>query len=248
VTQLSSQLRDWLSDLDDSLRLATDSSPAVYNLHFEYSLAQILLNRPNAGFGIDARASAGISATSRHTCVHHAEKIAHHLAAYRNQYGSTSTMLGSALYTITIASTTLIADIVEQKSGGQAPNSACLWMCICCLKEMEKSEIVAKRVRKILQSVMRLCELDDQPERYKGADNFLDSLSMDGVLGLDFVPPRRQSILPDLEDSSFRYMASSQNDAFMTEDFLQTTAQADLLGNFETWFDLAGRDRDNAIL
>jgi hypothetical protein len=76
-------------------------------------------------------------------------------------------MSGVALHTIATAATTLIANIVESRAGesGAAGSIAesqviCLKQCMGALGQLETSYFVTRRVRKIIQLVIRLVNLD----------------------------------------------------------------------------------------
>ena len=74
---------------------------------------------------------------------------------------------GTALHPISTAATILVAEIVDRKSSANAhlPSTQqalrCLKRCIKTLSELEKAYLVARRVRKIIQLIMRLCNLGD---------------------------------------------------------------------------------------
>jgi hypothetical protein len=127
----------------------------------QYSSATILLHRPTASFGNPSRASSSPSSLSaRQTCVSNACRISHILTDYQTHHGSCITMSGVALHTIATAATTLIANIVESKSQPIDSQFTCLRQCIRSLTQLEKSYLVTRRVRKIIQIIMRLLNLD----------------------------------------------------------------------------------------
>lgn len=72
-------------------------------------------------------------------------------------------MIGSALYHITLAATTLIAEIAEKKKNNVAAELAALTTCLSVMKQMESAELVALNVRRIVQTIMRVCELQRFP-------------------------------------------------------------------------------------
>jgi hypothetical protein len=147
----------------------------------QYCSAVILIHRPAAHFGTagtDSTASAN-SEAARKTCVAKACQLARIIQDYQNHHGSVSTMSGVALHTIAMAATTLIANIVESRgSGSGVPRSPIqnqilsLKQCMHALGQLEKSYCVTRRVRKIIQLVIRLL-----------------NLNLDQQLALPYVPP-----------------------------------------------------------
>lgn len=128
----------------------------------QYSAIQILLHRPNSGFGNTDRRNVVEAVTSRSECVYHANHIARLVQDYRNHHGEAYTMLGSALYNTTMAATTLVAEIAEKRKdrkGGECEEWANLMACLRTMKELENTEIVARNVCKIVQTVMKVCNV-----------------------------------------------------------------------------------------
>jgi hypothetical protein len=80
---------------------------------------------------------------------------------YKTQYGDASTLFGAALYNTTMAATTLVAEIAESKKDGSSEEMRCLMECLRTMKEMEHTEIVAKNVYNIVQTIMRVCNLQE---------------------------------------------------------------------------------------
>lgn len=121
----------------------------------------ILLHRPAAGFGSSSNGSwPPGSQNARLLCVTNAYRISQILLDYETHHGSVMTMSGVALHTIATAATTLIADSVENGSDSGVDQLAGLRQCIRALSQLEKSYLVTRRVRKIIQIVMRLLDLD----------------------------------------------------------------------------------------
>lgn len=127
----------------------------------QYSAMTILLNRHNAGFGNPEKRNTPEAIRSRHEGLQHAFRLAHILQDYKTHHGDAYTMLGSALYNITMAATTLVAEISETKKDGPCEELVCLMTCLRTMKEMEHTEIVAKNVYNIVQTVMRVCNVRD---------------------------------------------------------------------------------------
>lgn len=129
----------------------------------QYSSAQILLHRPRAGFGgVVPNPPANPCTLARKACTDNAVRISHILSDYQIYKGSCIAMSGVALHTIATAATTLIAEIVEGEADTIATYLSCLKECIRSLTQLEKSYQVTKRVRKIIQIIMRLLNLDVQ--------------------------------------------------------------------------------------
>lgn len=121
----------------------------------------ILLHRPAAGFGNSSNGSwSPGSQNARLLCVTNAWRISQILLDYETHHGSVMTMSGVALHTIATAATTLIADCVENRSNSGIDQLAGVRQCIRALSQLEKSYLVTRRVRKIIQIVMRLLDLD----------------------------------------------------------------------------------------
>ncbi|KAK5010639.1 hypothetical protein LTR28_008574 [Elasticomyces elasticus] len=62
-----------------------------------------------------------------------------------------------------MAATTLVADISEKHNEDSSNESAYLATCLRTMKEMENNEIVARSVRKIVQTIMRVCNVGKRP-------------------------------------------------------------------------------------
>lgn len=92
------------------------------------------------------------------------------LEGYKKQHGDAASMSGVGLHPISTAATVLIAEIVDRKKMSSTAlkygsttqqHFRCLKRCILTLAELEKTYLVAKRVRKIIRMLMRLCNLGD---------------------------------------------------------------------------------------
>jgi hypothetical protein len=137
----------------------------------QHNSALILLNRPLAGFGAHKHQSSTkdlsiITLEARHICVQNAIALTELLEGYEKSHGEAFSMSGVALHPISTAATILIAEIVDSKGLPAAAASTlqhmqCLKRCIKSLSEMDKSYPVARRVRKILQLIMRRSNVND---------------------------------------------------------------------------------------
>ena len=132
----------------------------------QYYSAIILLHRSAAHFGTTIKPTAD-SEVARQKCVYNACQIAQILKNYQTIHGSVSTMSGVALHAIATGATTLIANIAE--AGGKedrldgssmASQLSYLKQCMRALSQLEKSYHVTRRVRKIIQLVIQLSNLD----------------------------------------------------------------------------------------
>lgn len=147
----------------------------------------ILLNRHNAGFGNSEKRNHPDTVRSRQQCLVHASRIAQMLRDYKTQYHDGSTLFGSALYNCTMAATTLVAEVSESRKDGTSDEMLCLMECLRTMKEMEHTEIVAKNVYNIVQTIMRVCNVKE------------DTLAL-GLLQADsFGSPTTQRIEPPVQ-------------------------------------------------
>ena len=147
-------------------------------LSMQYYSALILLNRPKAGFGTSSSSSNAhdvpdVTAQSRSSCLQSAVQVANLLQDYEKQHGSASMLSGVALHIISTAATILIAEIADRKGIATTEASEtktiqqyfwCLKRCTTSLSELEKSYLVARRVRKIVQLIMKLCNLGESQQ------------------------------------------------------------------------------------
>lgn len=124
----------------------------------------ILLNRHNAGFGnADAR-NTPQALQSRTDCVQNACQIARLLDDYTKNHGKASTLVGSTLYNMTMAATALVAYISEKNKEQCLDEMQCLTTILRMMKDMENTELVARNVRKLVQTIMRVCNVRKDPE------------------------------------------------------------------------------------
>jgi hypothetical protein len=87
--------------------------------------------------------------------------IASAVANYSNMHGDVSTMSGVGLHMIATATTILIANIAEKcRVSDTSRQMRALQTCIRALCELEKTYIVARRVRRIIRLILGLCHVD----------------------------------------------------------------------------------------
>lgn len=127
----------------------------------QYYSSKIILHRPTANFGSTPSSQATHPpGPSQQICLENAKSIATVLEDYRRAYGSAATLSGVGLHIIATASTILIAGIAEKRTGDTTDLVLALKTCVRSLSEMEKTYIVARRVRRVIRLVMGLCHLD----------------------------------------------------------------------------------------
>lgn len=160
----------------------------------------ILLHRPLAQFGKDGEMQSSGSEMSRQTCIDHACSISQYLQEYHGEHGTVSTMSWIALHIIATASTTLIANVAERKNAADLERQLnCLRKCLDALSELEKSHVVTRRVRKVIQHAIRLLNLDATINPAGSARQFT-TLAMPKpfslVAGVDLEPMTFLDLLP----------------------------------------------------
>lgn len=222
----------------------------------QYRSATILLHRPTAGFGTPSSHLTASNPSSRSTCVASAAQIARFLQDYDEHHGNASTMSGVALHTISTAATTLIAEIAERKGSEDTSQLfSCLRRCIRSLAELEKSYRVARRVRKISQLVMRLCNLDGpiggQSDGGGGKAVVVDKPPIElhdhGGGGGGGEQSVYQTVYPVSTTATSASLANYppdllpdmsllEHDLYSVDDVLPTTSQFDILYSFESFF------------
>lgn len=141
----------------------------------------ILLNKHNAGFGNYEDSCDAQAVRSRQACVKNALRVSNLVQDYTAHHGSAYTLVGSALYNITMAATILIADIAEKKKLNSVTNLAPLTTCLNVMKEMEGAEIVARNVRKIVQTIMRVCDVHRYPTDEEHTNTHSDEYNLANV-------------------------------------------------------------------
>ena len=217
TSDLQGQLTSWHNNLALEMAYYPTQSPAVILLHMQYAAAQILLHRPQAQFGRTFQEANIERDLSRQICIDNACAIADYLKDYSSCYGSVSTMSWVALHIIATAATTLIAAAVECSDGNDPTHLlACLKTCLGSLGELEKSHVVTRRVKKVIQHAMRLLHLDEQP----ASDWTMTNMSW-------LAPNQQLPLLP--EDPNANSTVSLLN-------YLPTGGQFDMLHSFNAYF------------
>ncbi|CAM1506056.1 Fc.00g056970.m01.CDS01 [Cosmosporella sp. VM-42] len=213
---LDLSLRQWRRGLDVDFQYNPTQSPAVFLLHMQYMAAMILLHRPLADFGKDPKLRSSASEISRQVCVENACLIAQVLQEYFDQHGSVLTMSWIALHIVATAATTLIANIAERRGVANVDDQLqSLRKCLGALSELEKSHVVTRRVRKVIQHAIRLLNLDA-------------TINPGGNLGkcVSLVAPM----------SFHRMTPNCDMVQFPLLDLLPTSSQFEMLNSFESYF------------
>jgi hypothetical protein len=78
---------------------------------------------------------------------------------YRSFNGDGSTLIGSALYNVTMAATTFVAEIYDGGKDNFRDEIDGLNTCLRTMREMEHTEIVAHNVYSIVQATCRVCRV-----------------------------------------------------------------------------------------
>jgi hypothetical protein len=159
MQNLRQTLLAWQSSLGPDLKHVPGCPPAVLVLQLQYHSAMILLHRSTARFGRSQSEATPISQGSRAVCVEHVLQIATILDDYTRSYGSTMTMLGTALYNITMAAVVLIAIRAEKASEASNEYLSSLTSCIGALEELQITYVSGKTILKQLRYLMRRCKL-----------------------------------------------------------------------------------------
>jgi hypothetical protein len=159
MQNLRQTLVTWQSSLDPSLMHVPGCPPAVSVLQLQYHAAMIILHRSTARFGTSQSEATPISQGSRAVCVEHVLHIAGILDDYRASYGTAITLLGLALYNITVAAVVLIAIRAEKASEASNEYLSSLTSCIGALEEMQTTYASAKTILKQLRYLVRQCKL-----------------------------------------------------------------------------------------
>jgi hypothetical protein len=161
MQNLRQTLLAWQSSLDPNLMYVPGCPPSVSVLHLQFHAAMILLHRSTARFGTSQSEATPISQGSRAVCVEHVLQIATILDDYRASYGSALTLLGLAMYNITLAAVVLIALRAEKASEASNEYLSSLTSCIAALEEMQTTYVSAKTILKQLRYLLRRCKLVD---------------------------------------------------------------------------------------
>jgi hypothetical protein len=194
----------------------------------QYSAALILLHRQLANFGNDSIRSPE-SESSRRLCVDNACSIADYIQDYYDQHGSIMTMSWVALHVIATASTTLVANIAERKVDDDLKRQlSCLQKCMSGLHELEKSHVVTRRVRKVIQHAIRLLNLDAPMSSISSLhDSFGGQLSSFSVPSI---------ISPSQEVGISSTTVDLLPPAFPFSELMPTPSQFDMLNSFQSYF------------
>ncbi|KIY01420.1 uncharacterized protein Z520_02972 [Fonsecaea multimorphosa CBS 102226] len=231
---LDEQLQDWYQNLDPELQYCREAHASILVLHMQYYSCKIHLHRPTANFGVRTSDTLAQCNISRQICIDNAKNIARTLQDYRNVYGDAFTLSGVALHVIATASTILIADIAERRSADAASQFSALKTCVRTLSELEKTYIVARRVRRIVQLVMRLCHFESEYVDFQHQANevaarnpanlFHDVVHEAGADGTSFQPSNDHTGLPSLSAYS----------PLCIDDFLPISSQFDIMYSLES--------------
>ena len=193
----------------------------------------ILLHRPTARFGAPIPNGTQGYIESRAICVDNAVRLAHVLDDYRKYHGHACTVMGTALYNITMGAVVLIAIRAEQGVNASFEHLSCLTSCIRALEELQISYVSARTILKQLKFLMSKCKLldltaDAQALRDANASLFQRKLS-DGES-----PPINLAgqILPTLS----AYSDTEQLDG----QFLMALEDCDALQTLGSWNDFDG--------
>ncbi|PGH28271.1 hypothetical protein AJ80_00162 [Polytolypa hystricis UAMH7299] len=215
---LDQRLRDWNASLDPTFYYSPVQEPPVFLLHMQYAAAMILLHRPLAQFGKDSSVRSSAGEISRQICVDNACLIAQYAQEYYEQHGSVFTMSWIALHIVATAATTLIANIAERRNGGLGMDQQLdsLRKCLGTLNELEKSHVVTRRVRKVIQQAIRLLNLDATINI--GATGLNVASLLSGPLPFSLATPNQE------------------NRQFPLFDLLPSGPQFDMLNSFESYF------------
>ncbi|KAK5404219.1 hypothetical protein LTR06_009778 [Exophiala xenobiotica] len=234
LEDLDRRLRTWHDHLDASLQYRPDCSPSVAVLHMQYSSALILLHQPAARFGTRLEAPESRSATSRRQCVHHATEIARFLQDYRQKHGDASSLSGVSLHIIATAATTLVAYITEGKPADVSAGMHFLKICVRTLGELETTYFVARRVRKIIQLIIRICHLESDYLASHHSMALASSSQHEVVIGdrsrcNDFMSEQIEA-----NSSLFTEETLSGYSPFAFDEFLPTSAHFDIFHTFDS--------------
>lgn len=160
LDEFDRKLQTWRENLEPSLQYRRGCPASVSSLNMQYSAAKILLHQPTARFGSRPEDPSVRNAYSRRQCITFATAMASCLQDFQQQHGDVTPLSGVALHSISLASTTLVASIAEKKSADISSEMHALKACVRALGELETTYLVARRVRKIIQLIIRVCHLE----------------------------------------------------------------------------------------
>ncbi|KAI9878381.1 MAG: hypothetical protein M1830_001051 [Pleopsidium flavum] len=227
VTSMNQQLLAWEAHLDETIQYFPECPPSACVLHMQYCSATILLHRPAARFGIALTNASSASLEARAICVLNATRIIHMVQDYRQHHGIASTMLGTALYNVTIAGIVLIANMADDTSRVGSHHLLCIDTCIRGLEEMELSSIVAGKVLKQLRYLMRRCNLRFVPLNAQAPRNPMNPTYQSSINEHHSPTGAMGQGLPTL--------TVPDTDASSPHDFLQVMTECDALNSMGSW-------------
>lgn len=232
---LDLRLRTWHDHLDESLHYHKDCSASLSVLHMQYSSAMILLHQPTAKFGSRLNEPGSRTATSRKQCVLYATGIARCLQDYRRKYGDATSLSGVSLHTIATAATTLVADMAERKSGDMSLEMHSLKICVRTLGELETTYFVARRVRKIIQLIIRVCHLESDYLANQHSVALAPSEQVeDSMLGVQDDGHEFMSDQLEANNALFADAGMSGYSPFAFDELLPTSAHFDIFHTFDS--------------
>jgi hypothetical protein len=199
----------------------------------QYHSSKIHLHRPTAGFGSSITQQAAQSEASRKICVENATSITNGLQDYRELYADASTLSGVSVHIIAAASTILIADIAEKRSTDISCQRLALKTCVRTLSELEQTYIVARRVRRVIQLVMRLCHLDIEHVEFQQELNASSNESK------NLINPESDSFASgnvfQLDNYGLELMEMSGFSPVCIDEFLPVSSQFDIMYSLQSF-------------
>jgi len=194
----------------------------------------ILLHRPTARFGTNTVNKSQISIDSRATCLEYAVRMSRVLEDYRRFHGHACTVIGTALYNITMAAVVLIANRAEQAANTPFEHLGSLTSCIRALEEIQVSYVSARTILKQLKYLMRRCKLLDltaDAQALRDANASLFQRKASDVMDSESPPINLAGqILPTL--STF-----DETDQLDSGQFLMALEDCDALHTMGSWND-----------
>ena len=201
----------------------------------QFCAAIILLHRPTARFGVLAVHASNESLESRKICAIHATQIANVIRDYRQHHGPANTMLGTALYNITMAAIVLIAYLADDTSIEGSHYLLNISTCVRGLEDLESSYIVARTVLKQLKHLMHRCNLQFSPsdaQMLRNASDTGNSLYQFSTISFDSSQSKKSDdfaiVMPQIT-------GAPSNDEFSGHDFLLAMSECDALNVMGSW-------------
>lgn len=156
--------------------------------------------------------------------------MANIVSDYRRNYGSSITMLSTALYNITMAAIVLIADMADH--GSISPNPShinSIEVMISALRDLENSYIVARTVLKQLKYLMKRCKMLSLYQDILTRSD-MGNAKVASLAGSDLMDSPPQDLtgqcLPPIDPTATE---------FWGEDFLMAMKDCDALHSIGTW-------------